>query len=319
MKHKMFRVKFLWLLVSLFCLPAAYSDSLRIASESEALKIMSESDNLIRRRAAYRFLLNSKNDRDTVIKKALSDKDPIIRRNALFEVFCTQKGDASPELIRMVKDPDPGVMDTLIACAKNLKPKKESITILEAIAANSVVPQAKAEAKRLTSFTLYRENKRLCDNPTHDYDIITLQSIPLPLQGWKFKLDPLAKLHEENVFAIDFDASGWKKIDIGYWEEQGYNGYDGIAWYRICFKMPPRPECNAVELFFRGVDESAWVWLNGQYIGQRDIGVPGWNIPFYLDVGKEIKWNAENVLVVRVEDTCFGGGIWKPVSVEILK
>ena len=40
---------------------------------------------------------------------------------------------------------------------------------------------------------------------------------------------------------------------------------------------------------------------------------------FKLDITKEVKWGAENVLVVRVEDTEGAGGIWKPVTVEVVK
>ena len=53
----------------------------------------------------------------------------------------------------------------------------------------------------------------------------------------------------------------------------------------------------------------------------RDIfvGPEGWNQPFTLDVTNEIVWNAENQITVRVLDSKFAGGIWKPVIVEALK
>ena len=74
-----------------------------------------------------------------------------------------------------------------------------------------------------------------------------------------------------------------------------------------------------MEIHFGAVDEAAWVWLNGKYIGQHDVGLAGWNKPFNLDITQEIQWGAENQLTVRVEDTAHAGGIWKPVSIEILK
>ena len=74
-----------------------------------------------------------------------------------------------------------------------------------------------------------------------------------------------------------------------------------------------------VELCFGAVDEDAWVWLNGKYVGQRVKGEVAWNAPFRFDIGKEIAWGAENVLAVRVFDSRFGGGIWKPVRIEVLK
>ena len=87
-------------------------------------------------------------------------------------------------------------------------------------------------------------------------------------------------------------------------------------------RQPPDgsgPGCNAVELAFGAVDESAWVWLNGKYIGKHDIGPDGWKVPFWLDVTREIRFGGENLLAVRVKDTEKAGGIWKPVTVDILK
>jgi hypothetical protein len=37
----------------------------------------------------------------------------------------------------------------------------------------------------------------------------------------------------------DFDDSNWAEIKTNLpWERQGYNGYDGYAWYRIRFSLP---------------------------------------------------------------------------------
>ena len=74
----------------------------------------------------------------------------------------------------------------------------------------------------------------------------------------------------------------------------------------------------ALELCFGGVDESAWVWLNGKYVGQHDEGPSGRDRPFRLDITKEANWGKVNQLTVRVLNTELGGGIWKPVSVEAL-
>jgi len=83
--------------------------------------------------------------------------------------------------------------------------------------------------------------------------------------------------------------------------------------------MPTKPDCSAVELQFGGVDESAWVWLNGVYLGEHDVGHEGYKTPFRLSATREIVWGGRNVLAVRVLDTRQGGGIHGPISVEILK
>ena len=119
--------------------------------------------------------------------------------------------------------------------------------------------------------------------------------------------------------AENFDDGSWKPIKVGNWETQGFPGYDGFAWYRIAFDAPAKVDCNAVELSFGGVDEEAWVWLNGVYVGQHAVGVSGWDKPFALDVTDELRWGKRNVLVVRVFDARQAGGIWKPIKLDVLR
>jgi len=84
-------------------------------------------------------------------------------------------------------------------------------------------------------------------------------------------------------------------------------------------RMPEKIDSNAVEIAFGAVDEAAWVWLNGEYLGCHDLGLEGWNQPFEVDCRKEVRWGAENVLAVRVLDSGAAGGIWKPVRIDVLK
>jgi hypothetical protein len=113
---------------------------------------------------------------------------------------------------------------------------------------------------------------------------------------------------------------GWQKIRLGAWEQQCIGTYDGIAWYRIRFKAPEKAQgVVGAELYFQGVDEIAWIWLNGTYVGQHDLGPAGWDIPFFMNIGEEIKWGEENLLVVRVHDSTAARGIWKPIELHILK
>ena len=174
-------------------------------------------------------------------------------------------------------------------------------------------------ANRIVDFPFFREVRLLRNDPTHDHEVVTVMSVPLPQEGWRFHTDPMENGHHKGWFESDFNDSKWKQLKVGVWETQGYHGYDGIAWYRIRFTMPPKSECAAVELHFGAVDEAAWVWLNGKFVGQHDIGTSGWDRPFDLNITDEINWDGENVLVVRVEDTAAAGGIWKPVCVNLVK
>jgi len=76
---------------------------------------------------------------------------------------------------------------------------------------------------------------------------------------------------------------------------------------------------NAVELSFEGVDEAAWIWVNGQYAGQHDIGPSGRDVPFRIDITPFLKWNTENQITVRVLNATLKGGIWKPVTLEVIR
>jgi hypothetical protein len=67
------------------------------------------------------------------------------------------------------------------------------------------------------------------------------------------------------------------------------------------------------------VDESAWVWLNGEFAGEHDQGPSGWDTPFRLDVTDGLNWGGANQLTVRVLNSAMAGGIWKPVSIVILE
>jgi len=270
------------------------------------------------RRTAFRTLLKGEKA-ESVLEKALTDPDPVIRARVVYELFVRKGNGSVPFLKQAVNDKDPQVAKMVLDCAKGLTDPGRSTELLKLIAAKSPVPKIRKEALRITDFPYYRETKLLRDNPTHDQEVIVVKEVPLPPDGWSFRADPLADAHHKGWMDPGFDDSKWRKLKIGWWEQQGYNGYDGIAWYRIRFTMPPKGEAAGAEIHFGAVDESAWVWLNGKYVGQHDIGVVGWNRPFELDITNEVKWDGENILVVRVEDTSTAGGIWKPVVIQCVK
>ena len=298
-------MKLVFLIVLLFFVRATAGDSAALMAE----------------RSAWRAKLKQHTvtfDKDAL--SAMKSSDPVVRSYAVLKYF-EKYGDRSAEsLMAMAPDPDYRVASTVFGCAKAIKNHDLRIKVLTKIADAGKVMEFKRLATSLTTFTFFRNTMRLKDNPTHDHEIELIKSIPLPLAGWKFKIDPMSDGHKRKFYEIAFDDSLWKNFKIGIeWEAQGYKGYDGIAWYRLKFKMPEKMDHNAVELHFEAVDECAWVWLNGIYVGQHDLGPNGWKTPFWIDVTKEIKWGQENVIAVRIQDTARDGGIWKPVYVEILK
>lgn len=136
--------------------------------------------------------------------------------------------------------------------------------------------------------------------------------VRLPLE-WRFITDPDNAGLSAGYFRPDFDDSEWRTLSVDRaWEEQGVD-YDGVAWYRVRFTAQELPQNVTLLLSFGAVDESAWVYVNGQLAGQHDIGEAGWDRPFAVDVTDALR-EGENVVAVRVLDRVLAGGIWRPVE-----
>ena len=272
----------------------------------------------VKRRAEFRRQLAAKPER--AIKAGLTDEDPVIRVRSAYELYVCQGRAALPELEKMVADADEQLATVLLACGTDMLKTHQDKTLLVKLAESSPNKKVKLLAKRRSSPAgkLHRETIRLKDNKAFDHDIVKVATIPLPTEGLRFSLDEEDEGIEKEWFAESFADEKWASLKVGPWERQGFD-YNGIAWYRIRFDMPEKPVCNAVELFCPSVDECAWVWLNGVYVGQHDIGPSGWNKPFWIDVTADIRWGASNLLVIRVEDSAFAGGILKPMALEVLK
>lgn len=280
-------------------------------------QILNSDSNPIERRTAFRQLLKS-STAENAAKKHFKDTDPLIRRIAL-RFLVEHLGIKSMDyLISATADQDSSVRMLALSGLEPYFTHQNVKSVIEKIEKSDPDPALRRQAAAL-NWPYNRDNRLLRDDPSWDHEIVTIKSIKLPEEGWKFITDPHNNGHHKKHFDPAFNDSAWKPIKIGHWETQGWPNYDGIAWYRIYFKVPEIIDSNAVELLFEGVDESAWVWLNGIYLGKHDIGPVGWNIPFKLDATKEIKWGSENVLVVRVLDTALAGGIWKAIIMEILK
>lgn len=146
----------------------------------------------------------------------------------------------------------------------------------------------------------------------------TAEAIPLPKEGWKLAVDPDDVGRDQEWFAVDFDDSAWKPIAIEqFWGDAGPD--PGVAWYRLTFDLPAREKPERAQLDFQAVDESAWVWVNGQFVGEHDVGPNGWETPFRLNVTDALNWGGKNQITVRVLNTAMAGGIWKPVSIVLLE
>jgi hypothetical protein len=122
-------------------------------------------------------------------------------------------------------------------------------------------------------------------------------------------------------FAPAFQTSDWKTMRVGQAWESEIGPYDGFAWYRARVKLPaPLPD-GKLALQFSGVDEEAWVYVNGQFVGERSVKSTGrtigeiWEEAFALPVPRELlRPGQDNVFAVRVHDSAYAGGIYRGVK-----
>jgi len=112
-----------------------------------------------------------------------------------------------------------------------------------------------------------------------------------------------------------FDDSQWTAINSSiYWETQGYPKYDGYAWYRFHFYLPSSLKAQSVlkdslRIFLNKVDDDEVTYFNGQLIGKTD----GYNAvrEYHISANAPfLKWDADNVIAVRVLDTGGNGGMY---------
>src|SRR2546421_3126642 len=114
----------------------------------------------------------------------------------------------------------------------------------------------------------------------------------------------------------EFDEDTWETVPVPKpWEEAGHPDYDGYAWYRTRFPLPPTPAGRPVYLELGKIDDVDETFLNGVKLGETGAFPPNYRsewqayrrYPIPVDA---LNWGGENVLAVRVYDGTGPGGIW---------
>ena len=277
-------------------------------------------ENAVVRRSAARGLRELGAPAKDAMVAALSDPDAMVRLTA-FQALGEQNALTMDQITAAAGDKEcVSLRQSAVQIVARMPASAETKKILEPATKDESEAVRAIASQALYPFPFFRKVESIRDGADQVVNVST--SIPLPEVGWKLKFDPRQNGHAdgERWFDPGLNDADWINVSIGqYWDDFGFKGQKGVGWYRGRFTLPAKPALNAVELYFGAVDESAWVWINGNYAGQHDIGPDGWQIPFRLDVTQFVKWGAENQITVRVLNTAFGGGIWKPVSIEVIR
>ena len=108
-------------------------------------------------------------------------------------------------------------------------------------------------------------------------------------------------------------------VDRGVgWEQQGFPGFAGYGWYFQNLEVADELLAkNHLYLYFRGVNEQAWVYVNGALAFERTYASTGKPVgemsgAFSCDVKKHLKPGVKNKIAVRVTHAVGLGGICLP-------
>ncbi len=128
---------------------------------------------------------------------------------------------------------------------------------------------------------------------------------------WKFSVGDNPAWANEN-----WDDSDWDRIKVpASWESQGYDDYNGYAWYRKTFEWDNFDDiASPIYLLLGSIDDADEAYLNGKLIGKKGSFPPnfatGWAHLRAYRIPKELlKSKGKNTIAVRVYDYNEGGGI----------
>jgi hypothetical protein len=155
------------------------------------------------------------------------------------------------------------------------------------------------------------------------YSLIILLLVSI---GWSQKLVRVNELRGAWKFSIgdemnwakpEFNDSKWQEIYVpSSWEDEGYPGYDGYAWYRKTIEIDKKDAKKNLYLRLGFIDDVDQVYFNGKMIGSIGSFPPFYETAynkerFYRIPDSVFNANGKNVIAVRVFDGELTGGIIK--------
>ncbi len=153
-------------------------------------------------------------------------------------------------------------------------------------------------------------------------DVDLSSAIALP-ENWQVKMDSAENGRSGGYFKPEYDDQDWKSFSTwSFLEDQGVLEYR-FAWYRTSVQVPAEQSNQKVLLRLGAIDESGWVWVNGQPVGELIfdpiLNPNSWRTPQEYDITNVVKFGQVNQITVLVENTTGKGGLWRPSYVRFEK
>jgi hypothetical protein len=128
--------------------------------------------------------------------------------------------------------------------------------------------------------------------------------------GWSFSIGI-----NSDWTSPKFNDNGWESIKVpSAWEDQGFNGYNGYAFYRKKLSFSSSLKGRMLYLNMGYIDDVDEVFLNGHKIGSSGGFPPHYETAYnaeriYYIPEEYINFDAMNVIAVKVYDSYDAGGI----------
>ncbi|WP_321288137.1 beta galactosidase jelly roll domain-containing protein [uncultured Sunxiuqinia sp.] len=152
------------------------------------------------------------------------------------------------------------------------------------------------------------------------YDDRDQARMAINLRGtWKFTTENFGDMHNPRS-----SEERWHDIYVPMtWESQGYEGYDGRAWYRKRFSVPERLKGQDLYIVLGKIDDFDEVYLNGELIGEvQDLNNYSrfqrdqvWQLYRIYEIPSHLL-RSKNMISVEVLDSHGEGGIYEgPIGI----
>ncbi len=113
----------------------------------------------------------------------------------------------------------------------------------------------------------------------------------------------------------DFDDSKWEKITVpNPWENEGFPGYDGYAWYRTKINIPKKYKASQLYLLLGRIDDVDETFFNGKHLDGKgkfpSACKSAYDVKRIYKIPSEfIRYNKDNVIAIKIYDMRGAGGI----------
>ncbi|HSP86548.1 MAG TPA: beta galactosidase jelly roll domain-containing protein, partial [Ignavibacteriaceae bacterium] len=127
---------------------------------------------------------------------------------------------------------------------------------------------------------------------------------------WKFSIGDDLQWSDQT-----YNDNDWDDILVpSSWEDEGFHGYDGFAWYRKDFDLPDDYDGRILYLYLGYIDDADEVYINGNLVGSSGSFPPFFTTAYtafrkYIVPGNILNKNKNNVVSIRVFDSQLSGGI----------